>query len=148
MSHYGGGRPDKTPGLIIGSSSQVAVWSSVFWPAILDYWHYTGDAAYNDDLMKSILAQRGPKNDFWPVKDAFVFTNAEVGAWAHVAMGAAEFKFPDPPRDQPQWVQLADNAFRNLTSQWDSSDACGGGIRISPDQGLDGNHWKDGRLGF
>lgn len=135
MAHYDGDKPGKTPGIVGGLSSADPAYSTLFWPAILDYWHYTGDSAYNDALMKSILARRGPNNDFWPANFTFTlgFANTQVASWAHVAMAAAEYKFPDPPRDQPQWIQLADNVFNILTGLWDSSDECGGGLRMSQD---------------
>lgn len=34
------------------------------WGGMLNYWHYTGDATYNDMISKAILAQAGPTNDF------------------------------------------------------------------------------------
>jgi mannan endo-1,6-alpha-mannosidase len=34
------------------------------WGAMLDYWHYTGDAQYNDQVAQAIISQAGPRDDF------------------------------------------------------------------------------------
>lgn len=43
-------------------------------------------------------------------------------------MTAAEFKFPDPPKDQPQWLALAQAVFNSQVPRWDM-DSCGGGLK-------------------
>lgn len=142
IAYYDG----KTPGLLSGYGKLAPSRSALFWPAILDYWHYTGDSTYNDDLSKSILAQRGSHDDFWSANVSDGYWNAQVGAWGDVAMGAAEFKMPDPPKDQPQWVHLADNVFNNFAGQWDTSDCLNGGVRMIDDPNERGYVWKDGKL--
>lgn len=134
------------PGILDGLGDGAPTLSSNVWPAVMDYWHYTGDSTYNDALVKSILFQRGPHDDFWPANNASLgFWNAQVGAWADTAMGAAEFKLPDPPKDQPQYIKLVDNVFNNFVGQWNTSDACGGGLRMSNDPDTNGYAWKDGK---
>jgi mannan endo-1,6-alpha-mannosidase len=44
------------------------------------------------------------------------------------AMSAAEFKFQNPPADQPQWLALAQAVFNSQALRWDTS-TCGGGLR-------------------
>ena len=34
------------------------------WGAMLDYWHYTGDAQYNDQVAQAIISQVGSRDDF------------------------------------------------------------------------------------
>jgi mannan endo-1,6-alpha-mannosidase len=34
------------------------------WGAMLDYWHYTGDAQYNDQVAQAIISQAGLRGDF------------------------------------------------------------------------------------
>lgn len=34
------------------------------WGAMLDYWHYTGDAQYNDQVAQAIISQTGSQDDF------------------------------------------------------------------------------------
>jgi len=43
-------------------------------------------------------------------------------------MTAAEFKFPDPPKDQPQWLALAQAVFHTQIPRWDMT-SCGGGLK-------------------
>lgn len=44
------------------------------------------------------------------------------------ALSAAENKFPDPPKDKPQWLALAQAVFNEQASRWDNK-TCGGGLR-------------------
>lgn len=43
-------------------------------------------------------------------------------------MTAAEYKFPNPPSDQPQWLALAQAVFNEYTLRWDTA-SCGGGLK-------------------
>jgi len=43
-------------------------------------------------------------------------------------MSAAEFKFPDPPPNQPSWLSLAQAVFNEQTTRWETAH-CGGGLR-------------------
>jgi mannan endo-1,6-alpha-mannosidase len=43
-------------------------------------------------------------------------------------MSAAEFNFPNPPSDQPQWLALAQAVFNRQAARWDT-DNCNGGLR-------------------
>jgi mannan endo-1,6-alpha-mannosidase len=36
------------------------------WGALIDYWHYTGDASYNHDVGQALVSQLSPTNDFMP----------------------------------------------------------------------------------
>lgn len=55
--------------------------------------------------------------------------NDDQAFWALAAMQAAERTFPDPPSDQPQWLQLAENVFQTMIARWKSNDTCNGGLR-------------------
>lgn len=44
------------------------------------------------------------------------------------AMSAAEFNFPNPPSDQPQWLALAQAVFNSQAPRW-NTDSCGGGLK-------------------
>jgi mannan endo-1,6-alpha-mannosidase len=48
--------------------------------------------------------------------------------WGYAVMAAAEYKFPDPPPNQPQWLALAQGVFNSQAARWDAGD-CGGGLR-------------------
>jgi mannan endo-1,6-alpha-mannosidase len=43
-------------------------------------------------------------------------------------MSALENQYPDPPSDQPQWLELAEALFDNQTSRWDIT-SCSGGLK-------------------
>jgi mannan endo-1,6-alpha-mannosidase len=43
-------------------------------------------------------------------------------------MSALENQYPNPPPDQPSWLQLAQNLFDNQASRWDTT-SCGGGLK-------------------
>lgn len=44
------------------------------------------------------------------------------------AMAAAEYNFPNPPSDEPQWLALAQAVFATQAARWDTS-YCQGGLR-------------------
>lgn len=44
------------------------------------------------------------------------------------ALSAAEYKFPNPPPDQPQWLALAQAVFNTQAPRWDT-EKCNGGLR-------------------
>ena len=50
----------------VGVLPQPYYWweSGAMWGGLIDYWHYTGDASYNDAASKALLAQAGPTLDF------------------------------------------------------------------------------------
>jgi len=48
--------------------------------------------------------------------------------WGLAAIAAAEMDFPNPPKNQPQWLALAQAVFNEMWDRWDSQD-CGGGLR-------------------
>ncbi len=75
---------------------------------MIDYWHYTGDTTYNDLTTQAIMWQTGaPQNAFMPPNWTASLGNDDQGFWGMTAMLAAENKYPDPPKDQPQWLALA-----------------------------------------
>lgn len=43
-------------------------------------------------------------------------------------LSAAEYNFPNPPPDQPQWLALAEAVFNTQAPRWDES-SCNGGLR-------------------
>lgn len=47
--------------------------------------------------------------------------------WGFSCMTAAEYKFPNPPPDQPQWLALAQGVWNSQQLRWNPS-TCGGGL--------------------
>lgn len=54
--------------------------------------------------------------------------NDDQGFWGMAAISAAECNFPNPPKDQPQWLALAQAVFNTQVPRWDTT-TCGGGLR-------------------
>lgn len=77
------------------------------WTSLVDYWHFTGDSSHNDVVRRGLLWQAGDGRDYMPANQTAGMGNDDQGFWAIAAMTAAERKFADPPRDQPQWLALA-----------------------------------------
>lgn len=48
-------------------------------------------------------------------------------------MSAAEYNFPNPPADEPQWLALTQAVFNSQAARWDYG-TCGGGLRWQFDQ--------------
>jgi mannan endo-1,6-alpha-mannosidase len=60
------------------------------------------------------------------------------------AMRAAETEFPDPPKDSPQWLALAQAVFNTQAVQYDLPPAtCGGGLRWQIFTFNNGYHYKN-----
>lgn len=95
---------------------------------MIDYWFLTGDSSYNDVTMQALLHQVGDNRDFQPRNQSRTSGNDDQGFWAMSAMTAAENKFPDPPKDQAQWLALAQAAFNQWATRWEE-ETCGGGLR-------------------
>jgi mannan endo-1,6-alpha-mannosidase len=57
-------------------------------------------------------------------------------------MSAAEKRFPDPPKGQPQWLSLAQAVFNTQAARWDD-EHCGGGLRWQIYTFNSGYHYKN-----
>lgn len=95
---------------------------------LIDYWYYTGDDTYNDLTSQALLFQVGETNDYMPRNQTRTEGNDDQGFWGLSVMSAAEYKFPDPPADQPQWLALAQAVFNTQAARWDT-EHCAGGLR-------------------
>ncbi|KAM3538349.1 hypothetical protein ARSEF1564_008737 [Beauveria bassiana] len=95
----------------------------------IDYWHLTGDTSYNDVVMQGILHQVGENRDFMPRNHTASLGNDDQGFWGMTAMLAAENKFPDPPRDKPQWLALAQAVWATQADSSRHDHYCNGGMR-------------------
>ncbi|KAI9898446.1 hypothetical protein N3K66_006806 [Trichothecium roseum] len=95
---------------------------------LIDYWRYIGDDTYNDLIMQGMMHQVGQYKDYMPSNQTLSMGNDDQGFWALTAMAAAEAVFPNPPDDQPQWIQLASTVWNLWAGRWDPKN-CGGGLR-------------------
>lgn len=96
--------------------------------ALIDYWYYTGDTAYNDITTEGLQFQVGPYNDYMPPNQTLAEGNDDQGFWGMTVMTAAEYAFPDPPGDEPGWLALAQAVFNTQAARWDTQN-CNGGLR-------------------
>ncbi|KFY91551.1 hypothetical protein V500_04619 [Pseudogymnoascus sp. VKM F-4518 (FW-2643)] len=126
LSHYHGNEPGKIP----GNLPYPYYWweCGAMFGSLIDYWLYTGDSAYNDLVTQGMLFQVGPNNDYMPPNQTKTLGNDDQCFWALAAMSAAESNFPNPPKDKPQWLALAQAVFNTQAQRWDKS-KCGGGLK-------------------
>lgn len=69
MSYYKGNLSGQTPGILPGPppTGDYYWWQAgALWGAMIEYWHYTGDATYNDVVTQALLFQVGPNVDYMP----------------------------------------------------------------------------------
>jgi len=96
---------------------------------IIDYWHYTGDDTYNKVTTEALVYQAyAPANSYMPPNWTASLGNDDQAFWGMAAMLAAETNFPNPPKDQPQWLALAQAVFNTQVVRWEMED-CHGGLR-------------------
>ncbi|GAO16063.1 hypothetical protein UVI_02054080 [Ustilaginoidea virens] len=126
LSFYDGDKPGGTPGLL---PAPYYWWEAgAMMGTLVDYWYYTGDEQYNKLVQEALLFQVGDDNDFMPRNQTVTEGNDDQGFWGLAVMSAAEYKFPDPPEDKPQWLGLAQAVFNTQAARWDT-EHCNGGLR-------------------
>jgi mannan endo-1,6-alpha-mannosidase len=126
MSYYTGYRPGDVP----GNLPDPYYWweAGAMFGALIDYWFYTGDDTWNNMTTQGMLWQASPEANFMPPNQSKTEGNDDQAFWGMSAMSAAERNFPNPPKDQPQWLALAQAVFNSQAVRWDNS-SCGGGLR-------------------
>ncbi|KAI0012629.1 glycoside hydrolase family 76 protein [Xylariaceae sp. FL0662B] len=132
MKYYHGNESGQTPGILPGPppAGDYYWWEGgALWGAMIDYWHLTGDATYNDVVTQALLHQVGPNRDYMPPNVTASLGNDDQGFWGMTAMQAAEENFPNPPSDQPQWLALAQAVFNTQADPSRHDNTCGGGLR-------------------
>lgn len=126
MSIYTGNRTGDVPGNL---PAPYFWWEcGAMFGTMIDYWYYTGDETYNDETTQAMLHQVGPLDNYMPPNQSSTMGNDDQGFWGMTAMMAAEYNFPNPPSDQPQWLALAQAVFNSQVPRWDTA-TCGGGLR-------------------
>ncbi|KAM3436161.1 hypothetical protein MY4824_004466 [Beauveria thailandica] len=126
LSFYTGNKPGGTPGLL---NPPYYWWEAgAMLGALVDYWYYTGDDEYNQLVTDGLLFQVGTNRDYMPNNQTLTEGNDDQGFWGLSVMSAAEYNFPNPPADKPQWLELAQAVFNTQAARWDTAD-CNGGLR-------------------
>lgn len=95
---------------------------------MVDYWYYTGDTTFNKITTEAMMHQVGPDLNYMPPNQSKSLGNDDQGFWGLTVMSAAEKVYPDPPKDQPQYLALAQAVFNSQTVRWDDK-TCNGGLR-------------------
>lgn len=100
------------------------------WGSMLDYYHYTGDASYNDAFIQAMThsTNLGPDFNYMPKEHDWEEGNDDLFFWGSAAISAGERNFPQPDESIPTWLEIGANVFNQLASRWDTS-ACNGGLR-------------------
>ncbi|KAK0387799.1 hypothetical protein NLU13_4044 [Sarocladium strictum] len=126
LTFYHGDEPGQEPGLL----PQPYYWwaAGAMFGTLVDYWYYTGDDSYVNLTTTGLLAQVGEHNDYMPKAQVLNEGNDDQGFWGLAVMAAAEYNFPNPPEDKPQWLGLAQAVFNTQAARWDEGH-CGGGLR-------------------
>ena len=126
MKYYTGNQTGDTPGNL---PDPYYWWEcGAMFGAMVDYWYLTGDPSYNEATTQALLAQIGPDRNYMPPNQTSTLGNDDQAFWGMSAMSAAENNYPDPPKDQPQWLALAQAVFNSQVPRWDDK-TCGGGLR-------------------
>lgn len=126
VSYYTGNRPGDVPGNL---PAPYFWWEAgAMFGALIDYWYFTGDDTHNEITTQAMLHQVGPDWDFMPPNQTKTEGNDDQAFWAMAALSAAENNFPNPPKDQPQWLALVQAVFNTQAARWDMT-SCGGGLK-------------------
>lgn len=133
MTFYTGNQTGMIPGILPGPPTEHL--GDYFWweggammGTYVDYWHLTGDTSYNEVVTQGMLHQVGEHRDYQPKNHTLTLGNDDQGFWGMSAMLAAENKFPNPPKDQPQWLALAQAVWVTQADPSRHDDECGGGL--------------------
>lgn len=123
---YTGDEPGDTP----GNLPDPYYWweAGAMFGALIDYWYYTDDDQYNDITIEAMLHQVSPTRNFMPLNQTMTEGNDDQAFWGFAAMSAAERNFPNPPKDKPQWLAMAQGVFNSQAERW-NMETCGGGLK-------------------
>lgn len=126
MQYYTGNQSGGIPGLL---PYKPYFWweSGALMGTLMDYYYYTGDDTYNDIVIQGMMWQASPTNDFMPQNQTTDLGNDDQDFWGFAAMTAAEYRFPNPPSTQPQWLELAQGVWNSQQLRWNPQ-TCAGGL--------------------
>ncbi|KAN0108888.1 glycoside hydrolase family 76 protein [Hyaloscypha variabilis] len=148
MTYYQGNQSGGIPGVLPGPPPNPPngyYWweSGAMWGSLIDYWHFTGDASYNDVIEAGIQWQVGEHDDMMPSNWSASMGNDDQGFWGMTAMSAAETNFQNPASNQPSWLSLAQAVFNTQAARLEIETLCGGGLRWQVYQYLTGYDYKN-----
>ncbi|KAH8703241.1 putative glycosyl hydrolase [Talaromyces proteolyticus] len=94
---------------------------------LMQYWHWTGDATWNEQVNSGMVWQAGPNGDFFTSNYSSYLGNDDQAFWGLAAITAAELNYP-AVADAPSWLSMAQAVFNEQASRWDDT-TCKGGLR-------------------
>lgn len=143
MMTYYSGNVTKTPETIGVLPSPYYWWEAgAMWGAMMDYYHFTGDASYNEVLTEALMSQVGPNWDFMVPLYKKSEGNDDQAFWGFAAMSAAEKGFPQPKGSKYSWVELVERLWNTQVQRW-GTDHCGGGLRWQIFESNNGYDYKN-----
>ncbi|KAJ5557056.1 hypothetical protein N7513_002648 [Penicillium frequentans] len=122
MTYYKGNETGHIPGAFASKWWEGAA----LFLALLQYWHFTGDTTYNDELRVGLEWQAGD-GDYMPSNYSSYLGNDDQMFWGLAAITAAEVKFTDSSTGY-SWLALAQGVFNTQIERWDTT-TCSGGMR-------------------
>lgn len=123
MTYYHGNETGEIPGAFPSKWWE----GSALMMALTQYWFYTGDTTYNDQLSTGMQWQGGENGDYMPRNYSRFLGNDDQMFWGTAAMTAAELSYPDNPSGF-SWLSLAQGVYNTQIKRWDTT-GCGGGLR-------------------
>ncbi|KAJ5296246.1 uncharacterized protein N7443_007139 [Penicillium atrosanguineum] len=123
MTYYKGNETGHIPGAFASKWWE----GSALLMALLQYWHFTGDTTYNDELRVALEWQSGDDGDYMPANYSSYLGNDDQMFWGLAAMMAAELQFADSSTGF-SWLSLAQGVFNTQVNRWDMN-SCDGGMR-------------------
>uniref|UniRef100_A0A093X784 Mannan endo-1,6-alpha-mannosidase n=1 Tax=Talaromyces marneffei PM1 TaxID=1077442 RepID=A0A093X784_TALMA len=122
MTWYAGNETGQIPGKLIDTWWE----GGAMFMALIQYWHFTGDTTYNNEVTVGMQFQAG-YGDYMPSNYSNYIGNDDQMFWGLAAMTAAELGYPEASTGY-SWLSLAQGVFNTQIDRWDTT-ACGGGMR-------------------
>ncbi|KAJ5902646.1 Mannan endo-1-6-alpha-mannosidase DCW1 [Penicillium taxi] len=122
MTYYKGNLTGHIPGAFASKWWE----GSALFLALLQYWHFTGDSTYNEEMRIGMQWQAG-SGDYMPNNYSSYLGNDDQMFWGLAAIMAAEVNFNDSSSGY-SWLSLAQGVFNTQINRWDKT-ACSGGMR-------------------
>ncbi|RVD85086.1 uncharacterized protein DFL_003417 [Arthrobotrys flagrans] len=113
--------------------------------AYVDYWAFTGDDTYNENITIGWLKGVSPSLDLLPQEHAFDIGNDDQGFWSIMSMDAVERVFPETEEQKEMgagFLEITQTIHNTQASRWDDT-TCGGGLRWQIVTVKDGHKYKN-----
>ncbi|KAK6503769.1 hydrolase 76 protein [Arthrobotrys musiformis] len=113
--------------------------------AYVDYWAFTGDTTYNDNITIGWMKGVSSSLDLLPQEHAFDIGNDDQGFWSIMSMDAVERVFPETQIQKDMnagFLEITQTVHNTQALRWDNS-TCGGGLRWQIVTVKDGYKYKN-----